>query len=162
MINAREVKRLVAQGEGPLLEFKPGDERPLGLATTLAALANAEGGTLVVGITERMLDGRVVSVIEGVNDPKRALDHLHTAAGLCDPKMDLLPPERVVVDGRTVLVVTIPEGLADAYSVEGRFQARWVIPSHAQRRRDPLPVEPAGAIRLRRDRRSRRAARRSG
>ena len=123
-INAREVKRLVAQGEGPLLEFKPGDERPLSLATTLAALANAEGGTLVVGVTERMIDGHVASVIEGVTDPKRALDHLYTAAGLCDPKMDLLPPERVVVDRRTVLVVTIPEGMADAYSVEGRFQAR--------------------------------------
>ncbi len=119
-MDAREVQRLVAEGEGPLLEFKPANARPVELATTLAALANAEGGTLVVGIREK--EGQ--PVIEGIPNPKLTLDHLYTAATLCSPRFDLLPPERVEVDDRLVLVVTVPDGLRDAYSVEGRFVAR--------------------------------------
>jgi ATP-dependent DNA helicase RecG len=65
-----------------------------------------------------------VPVIEGVADPKLALDHLHTAAALCSPRLELLPPERVDVDGCVVLVVTIPEGLDQVYSVDGRYLAR--------------------------------------
>jgi len=114
----------VEAGEGPVLEFKPGAARPLELATTLAALANAQGGTLIVGVRERVIAGRAVTQIEGIADPKRALDHLYTAATLCSPRFDLLPPEQVEVEGRRVLVVTVPEGLRDAYSVEGRFVAR--------------------------------------
>jgi ATP-dependent DNA helicase RecG len=119
-IDAREVLRLVASGEGPLLEFKPGDTRPSELASTLAALANAEGGTLVLGVAERC--GQ--AMIEGVADAKLALDHLYTAAGLCSPRFPLLPPEHVNVDGRTVLVVTIPDDQDNAYSVDGRYQVR--------------------------------------
>ncbi|MDQ2831700.1 MAG: ATP-binding protein, partial [Chloroflexota bacterium] len=114
------MERLVAEGEGPLLEFKPADARPVELATTLAALANAEGGTLIVGVREQ--GGR--PIIEGVPNPKLTLDHLYTAAALCSPRFDLLPPERVEVAGRLILVAVVPEGLRDAYSVEGRFVAR--------------------------------------
>ena len=64
-MDAHGVKRLVEEGEGPLLEFKPHDERPLALATTLAALANAEGGTVLIGIRE--MRGR--PVIEGCITP---------------------------------------------------------------------------------------------
>ena len=119
-IDARDVERLVAEGEGPLLEFKPADARPAELATTLAALANAEGGTLIVGVRER----GGWPIVEGVPNPKLTLDHLYTAAALCSPRFDLLPPERVEVAGRLVLVAVVPEGLRDAYSVEGRFVAR--------------------------------------
>lgn len=114
------MRRLIARGEGQFLEFKPADARPIELATTLAALANAEGGTLLVGIREKA--GR--PVVEGVLNPKLTLDHLYTAATLTSPRFDLLPPERVDVGGHLVIVVTVPEGLREAYSVEGRFQAR--------------------------------------
>lgn len=119
-IDAQELKRLVAADEGPLLEFKPADARPTEFATTLAALANGEGGTLLVAIGER----EARPVIDGIPNPKLTLDHLYTAATLCSPRFDLLPPERVEVDGRLVFVVTVLEGLQDAYSVDGRFLAR--------------------------------------
>ncbi len=110
----------MAAGEGPYLEFKPGSERPGELATSLAAFANAGGGTLLLGVVER--GGR--PVIDGVADPKLTLDHLHTAAVLCSPRLDLLPPERVEVDGKMVFVVTITDDRRRAYSVDGRYQVR--------------------------------------
>ncbi len=63
-------------------------------------------------------------MIAGVPDVKIAVDHLYTAAELCTPKYELAQPERIDVDGRTVLVVTIPEGLGQVYSVEGHYVAR--------------------------------------
>ncbi|MGH2387858.1 MAG: AlbA family DNA-binding domain-containing protein, partial [Chloroflexota bacterium] len=62
MIDAHEVQRLVAKGEGQFLEFKPGAMRPTELAGSLAAFANADGGTLLLGVMERS-DG--TPVIEG-------------------------------------------------------------------------------------------------
>lgn len=70
------------------------------------------------------MDGRKIHVIAGVPDVKIAIDHLYTAAELCTPKYELAQPERIDVDGRTVLVVTIPEGLGQVYSVEGHYVAR--------------------------------------
>jgi hypothetical protein len=55
---------------------------------------------------------------------KIATDHLYTAAELCTPKFELPSPERVEVDGRTVLVVTVPEGISQVYGVEGHYLAR--------------------------------------
>jgi len=59
-----------------------------------------------------------------VPDVKIATDHLYTAAELCTPKLPLAAPERIEVDGRSVLVVTIPEGLGQVYGVEGRYVVR--------------------------------------
>jgi len=70
------------------------------------------------------VDGRKVHVVEGVPDVKIATDHLYTAAELCTPKLPLAAPERIDVDGRTVLMVTIPEGLGQVYGVEGRYLVR--------------------------------------
>jgi ATP-dependent DNA helicase RecG len=119
------VRRLVAEDdEGQYLEFKPAEERPGSLATSLAAFANADGGTLILGVAERTEDGRKVHVVEGVPDVKIATDHLYSAAELCTPKLPLPVPERIAVDGATVLVVTVPEGLGQVYGVEGRYVVR--------------------------------------
>ena len=45
--------RLVAKGEGQVLEFKPGAMRPTELAASLAAFANADGGTRLLRVLER-------------------------------------------------------------------------------------------------------------
>ncbi len=119
-IDARDLKRLIAAGETQFLEIKPGNEKPSELATSLAAFANATGGTLVLGAVERASGYE----IEGVGDPKLALDHLYSAAALCSPTLDLLPPERVDIDGRDVFVATVPDDRRNAYSVDGRYQVR--------------------------------------
>jgi len=120
-IDAREIHRLVAKGEGKLLEFKPGAMRPTELASSLAAFANADGGLLLLGIVEQP-DG--TPTIEGVRNRKVAIDHLYTAAGLCSPKVELSAPEEIDVDGKLLLAVTIPGGLRQIYSAEGRYVVR--------------------------------------
>lgn len=109
---------------GLFLEFKPAKDRSGSLATSLAGFANAEGGTLIYGVAERVVDGRKTDVIEGVPDVKIATDHLYTAATLYTPKLMLPAPEQIDVAGKTVLAVTIAEGLGQVYGVEGRYVVR--------------------------------------
>lgn len=63
-------------------------------------------------------------IIEGVVDPKLTLDHLYMAAGMCSPKLVLAAPEEVRVQGRLILVVTIPENQRHVYHVDGRYLRR--------------------------------------
>lgn len=49
-MNAEEVQRLIAQGEGPRLEFKRSLAALRDGVRTIAAFANADGGTLLQGL----------------------------------------------------------------------------------------------------------------
>ncbi len=40
-------------------------------------------------------------------DFKLAINHLYTAAGLCHPRFDVLPPESLRVDGKLVLETSL-------------------------------------------------------
>jgi len=115
------VRWLVAQGEGQFLEFKPGPTRPSELATELAAFANADGGQLLLGVLEHSPDD---AEIVGVANRKVTIDHLYTAAVLCSPKLELTRPEEVDVDGRLVVVATVPAGLHQVFSADGRYVLR--------------------------------------
>ncbi len=117
-MNAQEFLALFEQGEGPTLEFKSESVKPSKLAETLVALANAEGGTILVGV-----DGRT-GMIEGLRNPKQALEMAIEATLLCEPQLILPLPEIVKVKNREVLVITIPAGLPNVYSLHGRYLAR--------------------------------------
>jgi hypothetical protein len=56
-LDADEVRRLLADGEGSRIEFKSGLPRASKVARTLAAFANTRGGAFLVGIDDR---GRIV------------------------------------------------------------------------------------------------------
>ncbi len=45
--------------------------------------------------------------LESMADFKLAIDHLYTAAGLCHPRFDVLPPESLRVDGKLVLETSL-------------------------------------------------------
>src|SRR5262245_4020966 len=77
---------LLAQPEGSQLAFVRGKFRPDDLAETLAALANAQGGTVIVGVGGR---GRQA---EGVADMQAATDAALDAALLCTPPLVLPLP----------------------------------------------------------------------
>lgn len=119
----RDLSSLIAQGEGQYLEFKsalhgpPGDKRHRpadeirdDIAKTVAAFANADGGTLLVGVED---DGSVT----GCHHPDAKL-----AAMLAVPEQRLRPPHpRGVVEsvgGRTVLVFDV-RSAAEAVMVVG-------------------------------------------
>jgi predicted HTH transcriptional regulator len=52
-MNTDDVRQLIAQGDGNTIEFKERLPVPAELAKEMVALANTDGGWLVVGVTDR-------------------------------------------------------------------------------------------------------------
>ncbi|MFL5803510.1 MAG: RNA-binding domain-containing protein, partial [Roseiflexaceae bacterium] len=117
---------LLEQPEGQQLAFVRGKFRPEDLAETLAALANAQGGTVVVGSGGRGRGkGRAVEhPSEGLGDLDAARDAALDAALLCTPPL-VIPLPAVARHGEvSLLLISIPPGLPHVYSVHGKYLRR--------------------------------------
>ena len=121
---------LLAEGESERAAFVRERIRPDELAETLAAFANARGGTVVLGA-----GGRARPKPEGLFDVERALELSLDAALLCTPPLVLPLPARVTYEEQTLLLVQVPAGLGHVYAVSGRYlwraaAANVPIPAH--------------------------------
>jgi len=92
--------------------LKPEATTPAKLAETLVAFANAEGGTLLLGAPK------------GLSDPDTALDRALQAALATDPPLIIPLPKVEEVNGKPVLVVSVPPGLPHVYSYKGKYLIR--------------------------------------
>ena len=101
---------LIAEGEGPTLEFKRTLTKNLGHA--LCAFANSDGGVVLIGISRR---GRIM----GVADHERTRSRIRSIARSVDPPIDV---EIDAID--EVLRVTVPTQPRKPYSHGGRFFRR--------------------------------------
>src|SRR5262245_22523745 len=89
---------LIAQPEDQRLAFVRRAFRPDELAETLAALANAQGGVVIVGVSGR---GKK---IEGVDDPEAARLAALDAALACTPPL-VLPLPEIAPNGEVTLLI---------------------------------------------------------
>lgn len=109
---------LLAQPAGPQNAFVRGKCRPDELAETLAALANAQGGTIVLGVAGPN------KRIEGVGDADAACAIVLDAALACTPPLVLPLPTIVHHTNAILLIVHVPAGLPRVYSVHGKYLRR--------------------------------------
>ncbi len=114
-----EVLDLIQQGEGPACTFLPARFRLPALGEALVALANAHGGLVVLGVHA----GRR-NPVEGLVSPDEARSIVSETAREIVPPLELPSPETVVVQGRAVLVVTVPRGLPQVYHYHGQYMRR--------------------------------------
>lgn len=95
------------------------ENTPVGkLAETLVALANAQGGTLLIGADPHGGEH------QGLDDPAAALDRALEAALSSDPPLIIPMPRLQDSDGRAVLAVNVPPGLPHVYSYRGKYLVR--------------------------------------
>jgi predicted HTH transcriptional regulator len=100
-----DLHELIARGEGEELEFKQKTTHPSRISRTLVSLANTRGGQVLVGVDDA---GRIL----GVRDPEEELFVLREAAQhYVEPPLTTLRYQEVEEDGRTVLIVTVPESI---------------------------------------------------
>ncbi len=88
------------------------------LAETLTALANAEGGTVIIGADERG------AAIIGVSDLQETFNLALEAALDVDPQLVIPLPKVATVEGEPLIVVTVPEGMPHVYQYKGRYYTR--------------------------------------
>jgi len=106
---------LIAGGESTTLELKIAPPRPAEVAERLCGLANSLGGFIILGVEDKSL--RIV----GLNNPADAIDTLLRAARMTQPPVRFEPsePEIYHLDGKVVVMATIPRTLGPLYQAGG-------------------------------------------
>jgi ATP-dependent DNA helicase RecG len=100
------------------------------MATTMAAMANSLGGTLLIGVV-----GQSASMV-GVRDTEGVIDRVLQAALSTDPPLIIPLPRVLHMSGKAVVSVHIPQGMPHVYSVEGRYLHRQDVENIALPTRD--------------------------
>ena len=118
LANSADLAELLAQPEGQRLAFVRRAFRVDELAETLAALANAHGGAIIVGVSGR---GKK---IEGVADVELARLAALDAALACTPPLVLPLPAAAPYGDTALLLLEVPAGLPHVYSVHGKYLRR--------------------------------------
>jgi ATP-dependent DNA helicase RecG len=108
---------LPGQPPGPRLAFAHDRQSIAEIAETLAALANAHGGAVVVS-------GGRGTHLAALRDPAAATELILAAALSCTPPLIIPLPQLVVYHEIPVLVVEVPAGLPYVYAVNGRYLRR--------------------------------------
>jgi ATP-dependent DNA helicase RecG len=93
------------------LQMLPADVTEQQLAAVLVGLANAKGGTILIGR-------------DGAPDVPAIERKLTQACLSCEPPLHIPPTRRVEFEGRQALSVSVPAELADVYSLNGRYWVR--------------------------------------
>lgn len=116
------LRRTIARGETSTVELKKAVPRPGELAERMCGMANAQGGIIIIGVEDSSLK------VVGVADSRMTLtqDMILRAARQIDPPLLLDPaePEVYVLDGKQVVVATIPPSRGPVYQASGVFWKR--------------------------------------
>jgi ATP-dependent DNA helicase RecG len=126
---------LLKQGMHETLHWFPEDIPLSRLAAALVSMANTSGGLVILGISPR--SGEVI----GVRQPEEAIDRVLQAALLADPPLVLPIPVSQSVGAAQVVCATVPAGLPNVYSLDGRYlgrEGRQINPLSARRLRELL------------------------
>ena len=120
MWNEEELRHVIAHGETTTMELKVAPPRPAELAERLCGMANAQGGTVIIGIEDGSLK------IVGVQDARAAVDVVLRAARQIQPLLVLDPPEPEIcsLDGKPLVVVGVPPHRGPLYQSSGVFWIR--------------------------------------
>ncbi len=112
------IQSILSQGMGQTRHWFPADAPASRLAVVLVGMANTHGGTVLVGISPRS------GQIQGISDPAEIMDRVFQAALMSDPPL-VLPVPRLQTAGRAqVLSISVPAGLPNVYSLDGRYLGR--------------------------------------
>jgi len=116
-LGPEEVRGLLGAGMSSRVAWLPAKVARAVLAETLAAMANAEGGVVLLGVTAK-------GVPQREND-LAALRELVTEASLLpDPPLILPSPQGVALEEGALMVVHVPAGLPHVYTVRGLYPTR--------------------------------------
>ena len=100
----RELRQLVAHGEGLHLEFKRKATFPEKIVREMIAFSNTEGGTVLIGVDD---DGK----IPGLRHPEDEAYVIHQALASCRPLLQVREEVISLGNGRCVIRYDIPESI---------------------------------------------------
>ena len=110
-MDQHQVINLITGGETSHVQFKENITNPLSAAQELVAFANTEGGQLIVGVADKtgIITGLVFADIQRISSLL-----VNAASEGVKPPL-IIKTESIEVNGRRVLIVTVPNGAYKPY-----------------------------------------------
>lgn len=106
-----ELQQIINAGEGAQVEFKRDGIRPEQLAKEIVALANMNGGKILLGVEDE-------GAISGVQRPNPQEWLMDTVVGRHVTPQFVPNYEEVSIAGASVAIITVPMGAAKPYAVQ--------------------------------------------
>ena len=127
-----ELRTKIDDGQHTMLGWAMESDELSEIAETMVAMANSNGGTVIMGID----DNHIV----GVYNQQEASDYLIEAALSTEPPLIIPVPESIELDGKILVMAHVPSGMPHVYAYEGKYLRR--------RGDENVPLPPAGLRRL--------------
>lgn len=124
-MDTSDLTALYEQGQSETLAFELENAPVLKLAETFSALANTQGGNVLIGVDP------ATDTVKGLRDVEATREKALAAGLRCEPPLVLPRPAIVALEGKNLLLVTIPSGLPHAYALRGKYMAREARKSRA-------------------------------
>jgi ATP-dependent DNA helicase RecG len=110
-MNSIELRTIIGKGETSTVQFKLNVTNELSIAQEMIAFANTKGGTILIGV-----DDKTWAVIGLTDDDLRRLTNMLVNASSQQVKEPIfIGTDTVEYEGKKILVVTVPEGIAKPY-----------------------------------------------
>jgi ATP-dependent DNA helicase RecG len=114
----QQILQSLREGPGAEIEFCAANVRAIRLAETMTAMANSRGGMILIGISGHP------PRLTGVPHAEQTVELALQASMMPSPPLIVPLPEAVEVEGKAVVLVTVPSGLPHIYRFRGRYLAR--------------------------------------
>ncbi len=111
-MSRQDLKNLIATGESSFLEFKHKVASPEKIAREIAAFANTNGGTILIGVSD---NGEMV----GTESYMEEEFWLEAAAKLCVPEIDI-HMELLNIGNKDIVIVDVPEAEKKPIYLKGK------------------------------------------
>ena len=114
-MDAKSLEALIHGGETPTVEFKVAAPRPADLAERICGFANALGGFIIIGVTDKTWQ------VVGVKNVSDTIDVILQAARLCKPLVHFDPrqPQIVELEDKELVIAHIPPNNGTLYQAGG-------------------------------------------
>lgn len=112
-----DIQTLIQRGKSADADWFKADTPTEKIALVLGAMANSLGGTLMLGVGP-------TNMIDGVPNPSQTIDRVLEAALSLSPALIIPMPRTITIEGKKIVVVTVPPGMPNVYALEGRYLRR--------------------------------------
>jgi ATP-dependent DNA helicase RecG len=113
-----DVWQLIKGGRGIQTDWFGEQVASENLAETLTAMANSQGGTVLLGVSGP------VGNVTGVRNVSNSVDLMLQAALSADPPLIIPLPQVMRINGKAIVIAQIPTGMPHVYCLDGRYLFR--------------------------------------
>ncbi|MGQ9910087.1 MAG: ATP-binding protein [Candidatus Flexifilum sp.] len=130
LATAEDLLSVLKTGRSERLDWFPEQTAIEAIAATLTAMANSQGGTVVIGAVGQG------PTITGVRDADQTVDRIIQAALAVEPQLFIPMPRQYKLGDKLVIAAVVPQGMPHVYALDGRYLIRQDCDNVALKPRD--------------------------